>query len=72
MNRDQMAGRWNVLKGKIREKWGKLTEDELDQIEGQREQLIGRIQKLYGDSREDIERELDRIDSAQAMTPPAR
>jgi uncharacterized protein YjbJ (UPF0337 family) len=61
MNRDTMAGDWKVLKGKIKSKWGKLTDDELDQIEGNREMLSGRIQKTYGLTREEVDRELDSL-----------
>ena len=59
MNRDTMKGYWNELKGKVQEQWGKLTNDDLDVIEGERDQLIGRIQKRYGQTREDAEREVD-------------
>ncbi|MFZ5509417.1 MAG: CsbD family protein, partial [Pseudomonadota bacterium] len=44
MNRDRIEGNWKQLKGKIKERWGELTDDELDQIEGRREQLAGKIQ----------------------------
>ena len=62
MNRDQVQGGLTQLKGKIREKWGKLTDDEFDKMAGQRDQLVGRIQQLYGDKREDIEKELKRME----------
>ena len=52
MNRDRMEGNWKQLKGKVREQWGKLTDDELDQIAGKRDQLIGRIQESYGIERD--------------------
>ncbi|MGH7584735.1 MAG: CsbD family protein, partial [Gemmatimonadales bacterium] len=45
MNRDILKGNWNQLKGKVRERWGELTDDEIDQIEGEREQLVGALQK---------------------------
>jgi uncharacterized protein YjbJ (UPF0337 family) len=57
MNKDQMAGNWKQLKGKVKEKWGKLTDDEIDQLEGNSEQLAGTIQKRYGLAREDAERQ---------------
>ena len=44
MNWDQLQGSWKEYKGKVREKWGKLTDDDLDTINGKREQLVGRIQ----------------------------
>lgn len=48
MNWDIIEGDWNEFKGRIREKWGKLTDDDLDVIDGQEEQLIGFLQKRYG------------------------
>lgn len=59
MNRDELLGDWNQIKGKVREKWGDLTDDDLDRMEGKREQLIGKIQERYGKAREDVEREVD-------------
>ena len=61
MNRDTMAGNWKQFTGRIQEKWGKLTNDDLDVIDGRREQLVGRIQELYGRERDDIERELETV-----------
>lgn len=63
MNRDELAGKWKQFRGALKEKWGQLTDDELDQAEGNRDKLIGKIQEKYGRSREDIERELDTITS---------
>jgi uncharacterized protein YjbJ (UPF0337 family) len=48
MNKDRIEGNWVQMKGKIKEKWGKLTDDDLKVIEGNREQLAGRIQERYG------------------------
>jgi uncharacterized protein YjbJ (UPF0337 family) len=59
MNTDWMEGNWNVAKGKVKEKWGKLTDDDLDVIKGKRDQLIGALQKRYGYAREQAERETD-------------
>ena len=61
MNRDQMEGGFTKFKGKIREKWGKLTDDDFTKAQGRQEQLVGRIQELYGDQRDTIEKELKRI-----------
>jgi uncharacterized protein YjbJ (UPF0337 family) len=55
----QVKGNWNLLKGKIREQWGKLTDDEIEQAAGQRDQLVGRLQERYGYARDKAERELD-------------
>ena len=59
MNRDWMAGQWKEFRGDVHERWGKLTNDELDVIAGRREQLIGKIQQLYGTTREQIEHDLN-------------
>lgn len=59
MNRDTIEGDWNVMKGKIKEKWGKLTDDDLDQIEGRRDQLAGHIQKRYGMAKDAVEKEIN-------------
>jgi uncharacterized protein YjbJ (UPF0337 family) len=61
MNRDTMAGNWKQFRGKIQEKWGKLTNDDLDEIDGRREQLVGRLQELYGRQRDELEREVDLV-----------
>ena len=61
MNRDTLAGNWKQFRGTIQEKWGKLTNDDLDKIDGRRDQLVGRLQELYGRERADIERELDMV-----------
>ncbi|WP_198374756.1 CsbD family protein [Roseomonas rubea] len=52
MNWDQIAGNWKQMNGKVREKWGKLTDDDLAVVEGKRDQLIGRIQERYGVAKE--------------------
>lgn len=62
MNWDQMEGNWKEFKGKIREKWGKLTDDDLDVIAGKRDQLIGRIQKSYGIAKEEAERQVSEFE----------
>lgn len=58
MNRDQLEGQWKDMKGKVREQWGKLTDDDMDVIAGKRDQLVGRIQQRYGTAKEDAEREV--------------
>lgn len=59
MNWDVIKGNWNQFKGKAKVQWGKLTDDELDQIEGNRDQLIGRLQERYGYARDQAEREVE-------------
>jgi len=60
MNRDTLKGQWMQLKGKARQQWGKLTDDDLDKAQGNAEILIGKIQERYGRSREEAEREFER------------
>lgn len=52
-------GNWKQFKGKLREKWGQLTDDELDQLKGRRDQMVGKIQERTGEERQRIEREID-------------
>jgi uncharacterized protein YjbJ (UPF0337 family) len=59
MNWDRIEGNWKELKGQAREKWGRLTNDELDIIAGRREQLEGTLQRVYGKSRDEVQREVD-------------
>lgn len=59
MNRQQMKGHWRQLKGRARETWGRLTDDDLEQIEGRRQVLVGRIQERYGRDLATAEREVD-------------
>jgi len=58
MDWDRISGNWEQWKGRIRERWGRLTDDHLDVIAGRRERLSGRIQEIYGLSREETERQL--------------
>jgi uncharacterized protein YjbJ (UPF0337 family) len=59
MNWDTIEGQWKEMKGKAREKWGRLTNDELDVIAGKREKLEGTIQKVYGKTKEETKKEVD-------------
>jgi uncharacterized protein YjbJ (UPF0337 family) len=59
MNWDQVAGKWKQYKGQVKEKWGKLTDDDLDVIDGRRQTLVGKIQEYYGIAQEAAEREAD-------------
>jgi uncharacterized protein YjbJ (UPF0337 family) len=58
MNWDQIAGNWKQVKGVVREKWGKLTDDDVDVIAGKRDILLGKIQERHGIAREEAEEEL--------------
>ncbi|MAY86979.1 MAG: general stress protein CsbD [Pseudooceanicola sp.] len=58
MNWDQIEGKWEQVKGSAREQWGKLTDDELQEAKGNREQLVGLIQERYGKARDVAEKEV--------------
>lgn len=58
MNEDIIKGNWKQLKGKIREQWGKLSDDDLDVIAGKRDQLLGKIQERHGIARDEAEKQL--------------
>jgi uncharacterized protein YjbJ (UPF0337 family) len=57
MNNDRMTGNWHQLKGHVKEQWGKLTDDDLKQLEGKGEQLAGKLQERYGLARDEAERQ---------------
>lgn len=64
MNWDRIAGDWKQAKGKVREKWGKLTDDDLRVIEGKREQLAGRLQSAYGIAKDEAERQINEFEKS--------
>jgi uncharacterized protein YjbJ (UPF0337 family) len=59
MNWEQIEGRWNEFKGKIKTKWNKLTDDDLDAMRGKRTELLGRLQQRYGYKKDEAERHID-------------
>jgi uncharacterized protein YjbJ (UPF0337 family) len=59
MNSDQLEGKWKQYSGKVKEKWGKLTDDDLTVIHGKRDQLIGKIQERYGIAKQEAEKQVD-------------
>ncbi|MFT0169945.1 CsbD family protein [Paraburkholderia mimosarum] len=63
MNEDRIKGQWKQLSGKLKAKWGKLTDDDLAVAEGDSEYLVGRIQERYGIARDEAERQLKDFDS---------
>jgi len=65
MNWDRIEGNWKQAKGTVKEKWGKLTDDQLDVIGGKRDLLAGKIQEAYGISKEDAEKQLAEWQEAQ-------
>jgi len=56
MNKLEIKGDWNIAKGKLKQKWAKLTDDDLQFVEGKQDELLGRIQKRTGETRESVER----------------
>lgn len=58
MNNDIIEGNWKQLKGKVKQQWGKLTDDDFDVIDGKRDELAGRIQERYGITRDEAEKQV--------------
>jgi len=59
MNWEQIRGNWEQAKGDLKVRWGKLTDDDLQVIDGNRDKLVGRLQELYGISKEEADRQVD-------------
>ena len=59
MNADVLKGKWMQIKGEALRQWGRLTNDDLDQIEGNAEKMVGKLQERYGYARDEAEREVD-------------
>ena len=70
MNWDRVEGNWKQMKGAVKEKWGKLTDDDLTTLDGKRESLMGKLQERYGWAKDEAERELN--DFADNYREPAR
>jgi uncharacterized protein YjbJ (UPF0337 family) len=64
MNWDIIQGKWKEIKGQAKEQWGKLTDDDLDRIEGKRDQLIGRVQQKYGIAKDEAEQQVKQFETA--------
>ena len=69
MNKLEIKGNWNVIKGKLKQKWARLTDDDLQYVEGREEELFGRIQKRTGETRDAVERA---IRECSVSTAPQR
>ena len=70
MNEDILKGQWKQLRGQVKEWWGVLTDDDLDKIDGQRDQMIGMLQEKYGFTKDQATRELDdRLAQLRQPTP---
>ena len=61
MNEDILEGKWKQLKGKVRENWAKLTDDDVDQIGGKKDHFIGKVQEKYGMKKSEAEKEWDKL-----------
>ena len=59
MNWDRIEGNWKQVTGKVKEQWGKLTDDDIDVIGGKRDQLVGKIQESYGIGKDEAEKQVD-------------
>lgn len=71
MNSDQLEGQWKQLKGSVREKFGKLTDDDIQVIGGKKDQFLGKLQERYGLSREQAQKDLDNWLQTQQKTQKA-
>ncbi len=61
MNWDRIEGNWKQFTGKVKEQWGRLTDDDLDVIGGKRDQLVGKVQEEYGITKDEAEKQVDRF-----------
>lgn len=59
MNKDEVGDNWKQFKGKVKEQWGKLTDDDMTVIEGKRDQLVGKVQERYGYAKDQAEKEVN-------------
>ena len=59
MNEDRVQGKWKQMKGALKSRWGKLTDDDLGVIEGQRDQLVGKVQERYGIAKDEAQKQVD-------------
>lgn len=72
MNEDILKGQWSQLKGRVRQEWGRFSNDDVARIDGDREILLGRLQELYGRTREEAEEELEQFLSAEPRPRASR
>lgn len=70
MNTDQFKGKWVQFKGEVKKQWGKLTDDDLKQVEGDYDKFVGRIQERYGDKKEEVIRWADDWYTRQGQAQP--
>jgi uncharacterized protein YjbJ (UPF0337 family) len=72
MNWDQVAGQWKQMKGAVKQRWAKLTDDDLTALSGKRDELVGKLQERYGITREQAQREADEWANAAAAEAKAQ
>lgn len=72
MNWDQAKGKWKQMKGSVKTQWGKLTDDDLEIISGQRDLLVGKIQERYGISKDAALKQVDEWDTRSVIDEPHR
>ncbi|HET9123065.1 MAG TPA: CsbD family protein [Acidiferrobacteraceae bacterium] len=63
MNREQLQGKWGQMKGEVKKKWGSLTDDDLMEVEGNYDKLVGKIRERHGDSEEQVRKWMDNVQS---------
>jgi uncharacterized protein YjbJ (UPF0337 family) len=66
MNEDRIQGDWKQISGKVKEKWGELSDDDLTRIDGQREQLAGALQEKYGLAKDEAQRQIDEFEKSSS------
>jgi len=66
MNSDQLQGKWKQIKGSVKERWGKLTDDDIDVINGMHDQLVGKIQEKYGIARDAAQKQVDEWNAVES------
>jgi uncharacterized protein YjbJ (UPF0337 family) len=66
MNSDQIQGKWKQIKGSVKERWGKLTDDDINVIDGKHDQLVGKIQEKYGIAREAAQQQVDEWNAVES------
>jgi len=62
MNEQQFKGKWNQLKGEVKKRWGQLTDDDITEVEGDYNKLVGKVQERAGDTRENVDKWIDDMD----------
>ena len=72
MNNDVLQGKWTQLKGEVRRQWGKLTDDDIAQIQGNSEKLVGKLQERYGYAKDKAQSEYDAWMKTADQTTPVR